>query len=88
MHGQHSFTFYAQSFTHIYVDVNHRNGKDNSDANYVKKKDDPEKNKWHLKFLAWILATLALEKWVNHKKTTFINFNFKFHLLLYQLFCF
>lgn len=37
------------------MDVDHRNGKDNSDANYIKKKDDPEKIeqlnlKIHLKF--------------------------------------
>lgn len=37
-------TFYAQSFTHISLNVeNRRNEKDNSDDNYVKKKDNPEK---------------------------------------------
>lgn len=46
LHGQYPFTFYAQSFTHISLNVeNHRNGKDNSDDNYVKNKDDPEKIK-------------------------------------------
>lgn len=37
-------TFYPQSFTHISLNVeNRRNEKDNSDDNYVKKKDNPEK---------------------------------------------
>lgn len=66
-------TFYPQSFTHISLNVeNRRNEKDNSDDNYVKKKDNPEKKsnlKIILQFLGMNLSSYRFPKSITSRKS-------------------